>query len=53
MGDRGHKIHGPKMGRGAVPLWRSAANPPNTRWPARRSTSVPSGVFIHPAAWPQ
>jgi len=33
---------------GAVPLSRSAGNPSNTMWPA-----VPSGVFIHPAVWPQ
>jgi len=53
MGDRGHNRHGPKRGRGAVPLSWSAGNPSNTMWPARRSTSVPSGVFIHPAVWPQ
>jgi len=35
----------------AVRLSRSAGNPSNTMWPARRSTSVPSGVFIHPAVW--
>ena len=48
MGDRGHNRHGPKRG-GVVPLSRSAGNPPNTMWPVPRSTSVPSGVFIHPA----
>jgi len=42
---------GLKVG-GAVPLSRSAGNASNTTWPARRSTSVPSGVFIHPAVWP-
>jgi len=35
-------------GGGAVALSRSAGNPSNTMWPARRSTSVPSGIFIHP-----
>jgi len=52
-------------GGGAVPLSRSAGNPSNTMWPVRRSTSVPSGVFIHkavcmpsfvlirPTVWPQ
>ena len=40
-------------GAGAVPLSRSAGNPSNTMWPALRSTTVPSGVFIHPAVWPQ
>jgi len=52
MGDRGHNRHGPERG-GAVPLSRSAGNPSNTMWPAPMSTSVPSGVFIHPAVWPQ
>ena len=53
MGDRGHNRHGPKRGGGAVPLSRSAGNPSNTMWPAPRSTSVPSGVIIRPAVWPQ
>ena len=52
MGDRGHNRHGPKRG-GVVPLSWSAGNPSNTMWPAPMSTSVPSGVFIHPAVWPQ
>jgi len=52
MGDRGHNRHRPKRG-GAVPFSRSDGNPSNTMWPAPRSTSVPSGVFIHPAVWPQ
>jgi len=25
----------------------------NAMWPVRRSTSLRSGVFIHPAVWPQ
>jgi len=44
------------MGRkegAAVPLSRIAANPSSTKWPGPWSTSVPSGVFIHPAVWPQ
>jgi len=53
MGDRGHNRHGPKRGGGAVPLSRSAENPANTMWHAPMSTSVPNGVFIHPAVWPQ
>jgi len=52
MGVRGHNRHGRKGG-GAVPLSRSAGNSSNTMWPARRYTSVPSGVFIRPAVWPQ
>ena len=35
----------------AVCLSRSAGNPSNTMWPARRSTTVPSGIFIHPAVF--
>ena len=46
MGDRGNNRHGPKRGGCAVSLSRSAGNPSNTMWPAPRSTSVPSGVFI-------
>jgi len=53
IGDRGHNRHGPKEGWVAVPLSRSAGNPSNTMWPAPMSTSEPSGVFIHPAVWPQ
>jgi len=52
IGDRGHNRHGPNTG-GVVPLSRGAGNPSNTMWPAPRSTSVPSGVFIHRAVWPQ
>ena len=45
---------GLKEGGGAVvPLSRSAENPSNTMWPAPMSTSLPSGVFIHKAVWPQ
>jgi len=53
IGDHGHNRHGPKRGGGVVPLSRSAGNPSNTMWPAPRSNSVPSGVFIHRAVWPQ
>jgi len=55
MGDRGHNRHGPKRwGReDAVPLLRRAGTLSNTMWPGPRSTPVPSGVFIHPAVWPQ
>jgi len=51
--DHGHNRRGPKRGRGAVPLSRRAWNLSNTMWPVRRSTSIPSGIFIHPAVWPQ
>jgi len=54
MGDRGHNRHAPKRGGGAaVSLLTIAGNPSNTKWPGLRSTSVPSGVLIHPAVWPQ
>jgi len=43
------------MGRkeaAAVPFrGGGAGSPSNTMWPRPRSTSVPSGVFIHPAVW--
>jgi len=46
MGDRGHNRHGPKR-------WGAVVPSSNTMWPGPRSTSVPCGVFIHPAVWPQ
>jgi len=42
--------------RGAVPLFRGqAGSPSNTMSPSPglRPTSTPSGIFIHPATWPQ
>ena len=38
-----------------MPLSRGwgAGSPSNTMWPGLRSTSLPSGVFIHPAVSPQ
>ena len=53
MGDRGHNRHGPKRWGAAVPVSGRAGTPSNTVWPGLRSTSVPSGVFIHSAVWPQ
>jgi len=52
MGDRDHNRHGPKRG-GAVPLSLELGPPSSTMWPEPRSTSVSSGVFIHPAIWSQ
>ena len=41
-----------KVGRAAVLLSvERAGSPSNTPWP--RPTSVPSGILIHPAVWPQ
>jgi len=44
---------GRKWGGAAVPLSRRAGTPCNTMWPGPWSTSVPSGVLVHPAVWPQ
>jgi len=45
------------MGRkeGAAVPFRGlgAGSPSNTVWPGLRPTSVPSGILIHPAVWPQ
>jgi len=43
------------MGRklGAVPLLGAAGSPSNTMSPGPRSTSVLSGILIHPAVLPQ
>ena len=53
MGNCGHNRHGPKRGRAAEPLSRRARTQSNTMWSGPRSTSIPSGVFIHLAVWPQ
>jgi len=54
MGDRDHNRHGPKRGGGCcAPFAGGAGSASNTMWPGTRSTSVPSGVFIHPAVLPQ
>jgi len=47
----GHNRHEPKTGR-CAPL-EGAATPSNTTSPGPRSASVPSGILIHPAVWPQ
>jgi len=44
MGDRGHNRQGSKRRGGLL-----CPFPSNTMRPGSRSTSVPSGVFIHPA----
>jgi len=53
IGDHGHSRHGPKRKGAAVPLSRRAGTSSNTMWPGLRSTSVPTGVFIHPVVGPQ
>jgi len=54
MGDCGHNRHGSKRGGGGYCApFTAAGTPCSTMWPGPRSTSVPSGVFIHPAIWPK
>jgi len=48
----GRNRHGPKE-RGAVFLLGGAGSPSNTTSPGPRPISVPSGILIHPAVWPQ
>ena len=38
---------------GAVPLLGGAATPSNTTSPGPRPTSMPSGILVYPAVWPQ
>ena len=38
---------------GAVPLLGGAVTHSNTMSPEPTFTSVPSGIWIHPAVWPQ
>jgi len=48
----GHNRHGPK--RGGLRAFRGRAGyPSNTMWPEPTSTSIPSGILIHLAVWPQ
>jgi len=44
----GHNYrHGPKIG------WREAGSPSQTKSPGPRPISIPSGILIHAAVWPQ
>jgi len=47
----GHNRHGPNVGD--VPLFRGDGSSSNTKSPAPRPTSIPRGILIHPAIWPQ
>ena len=49
----GHNRNGPKIGRGCAPFWGRAASPSNTKSPGPRPTSIPNGILIHAAIWPQ
>jgi len=53
MGNRGHNRHRPKRGGCYAPFTGGAGSTSNTVWPGPRSTSVPSGILVHPALWPQ
>ena len=49
----GHNGHGPKIG-GCARLGEVGAGfPSNTMLPGPRSTSIPCGILMHPAVWPQ
>ena len=50
----GHNRHGLKSGELLCLFpWGGAGSPSNTVWPAPRPNSVPCGILIHPAVWPQ
>jgi len=44
---------GQKSGGGAVPLLVAAGSPSNAMSPGQRPISIPSGILIHTAVWPQ
>ena len=48
--DMGQKVGGRGCG---APFIGGAASPSNTMSPGPRPTSIPSGILIHPAFWPQ
>ena len=51
----GHNKHGPKIwGLRPPPIWGGGAgSPSNTKLPGPRPSSMPSGILIHAAIWPQ
>ena len=54
MGDRGHNRHGPEIGWGGCAFFLGVAgSPSNTKLPGPRPTSIPSGILMHAAVWPQ
>jgi len=53
MGDCLAKIDMGRKRGGAVTLSGRGWAPSNTIWPGSRSTTVPSGMLIHPSVWPQ
>ena len=50
----GHNRHGPKTGEALPPFWRGrTGSPSNTMSLWSKPTSLPSGILMHPASWPQ
>jgi len=48
----GHNKHGPKS-EGSCPFLGGTGSLSNTMWPGLRPTSIPSGILIYSAVWPQ
>ena len=53
MGDHGHNRHGPKIASRRALSLGATGSPSNTKSPGPRRTSIPSGILIHSAIWPQ
>jgi len=50
----GHNKHGPKIWGLHPSFWGGGAGfPSNTKSPGHRPTSIPSGIVIYAAIWPQ
>jgi len=49
----GHNTHGPKIGWGSAFFLAGSGSPSNTKSPGLKPTSIPSGILVHPAFWPQ
>ena len=49
----GHNRHGPKIGWGLCFFFWGELGPLQTQSPELRPTSIPSGILINPAVWPQ
>jgi len=52
MGDRMATKTWAENWGGCIPLG-AAGSPSDTMWPGPSPPSVPSGILIHPAVWPQ
>jgi len=49
----GHNRHKPLLVGWVCPFSGGAGSPSNTKSPGPRPTSIPSGIIVHPAVWPQ